>query len=89
MRADSCYNEIIFVPDIDRTIFHGDAEGPLIGALQFFIAQTRIGWIGYQLFELAPEFNPHFFRETIQLFNDIFGNNNISRQNLFWPLSRI
>lgn len=45
MCADSCVNESILVSDIGRAILHGDAEGPLIGSLQFFIAQTRIEWI--------------------------------------------
>ena len=78
-----------FTPYISRPVVHRNTKCPLVSSFQLFISQPWIGWICGQSFELPPELNSDFFGQVIQSFQYAVGNDDISRQSVFEPLSLI
>jgi len=89
MGSDSGYDNPHLTSYIGRSVVHRNAKRPRVNSLELFIPQTGVRWICGESFELLPEFDPYFFRKVIQLFQNGIGNDDVSRQSAFEPLSRI
>ena len=89
MGPNGGYNNSHLTPYIGRSVVHRNAKCPRINSFELFIPQTGIGRICSESFELLPEFNSDFFRKVIQPFQNGVGNDDVSRQSVFEPLSLI
>lgn len=89
MGSNGGYDNPHFTPYIDRSVVHRNAKCPRINSFELFIPQLGIGWICGESFELLPEFNSNFFRKIIQSFQNGVGDDDVSRQSVFEPLSLI
>lgn len=56
MSSDCCNNEGCLGANVGCSKMHRDAEGPLVGAREFFVSQARMRRISNQSFKLLPEF---------------------------------
>ena len=86
--SNSGNNNSHFSSYIGCAVVHRYTECPRVSSLQLFISQPWIGWIRSQSFELLPELNSDFFGQIIQSFQNGIGNDYISRQSAFAPLSQ-
>jgi len=65
MGAHGCKDDAYCRSHVSCPIVHRDAEGPVVGAREFFVSQARMRRISDQSFELLPEFDPDFFGQVI------------------------
>lgn len=89
MSSNGCNHDVCLISEVGGSVVHGDAECPVIRARQFLVSQTWMGGIGGEPFQLLPEFQSNFFGQAVQLSKDGLGNDEVNRQSVFGPLSRI
>lgn len=56
MGSHRCNNEGCFGANVGCSKIHRYAEGPLVGAREFFVSQARMRRISNQSFKPVPEF---------------------------------